>query len=160
MTPEKVASTHPYVKKAASFIHDGELAIAVVPDLYASAVEIREHLWRELRDDAPELVALVEELPDDAGLLSERVAALDPGELSRYVEAAGDVERRLQGIVAEVLEAERVGVLDDLIDLGADSLTVVRMSTLISERLGAEISLEAVFDASTIRALARLVEHQ
>lgn len=166
MTAEKLALAHPYVKSAALFTHAGELAIAVVPELYSSAVEIRDHLWREMAGDAPTLVILVAELPVGADgavrqdLLSRRVGTLEPGELSRYAEPAGEVERALQRIVAEAVGVERVGVLDDLIDLGGDSLAVVRVSALISERLGAEIPLEAVFEASTVRGIARLVERE
>ncbi|MFC4118851.1 phosphopantetheine-binding protein [Nonomuraea zeae] len=155
---DRIAIEHPYVLAAASFDHRGEFAIAVVPELYACAVEIREHLWQAMGADAPTLVALVDELPDGDEALSDAVSVLDDGVLSRYVEAGGETERLLQRIVAECVEADRVGVLDDFIDLGGDSLSVVKVSALIRARLGADLSLEAVFDASTVRDLALLVE--
>jgi acyl carrier protein len=155
------AITHSDVEDAVAAVVDGELVLAVVPRMYASAVDIRDYVWRAVGDDnAPALVALVPVLPADIDALREAIPTLEPTQVSRYVEARDELERQLRDIVAEAVQAPRVGALDDFIDLGGDSLSAVTLSTLVHERLGADLLLENVFEASTVRGIAEAVRRQ
>ena len=156
-TIEDVALTHPDVSQAREFRLGAETAVAVVPAVFSSAVEIRNHVWEQLGDGDPVLVALVDEIPGDPAALVSIVAGLDGTQVSRYTEPDGGLEVALRDIMAETVPASRIGVLDDFIDLGGDSLSAVQLSTLIQERLGVSLRLETVFEASTVRGLATAV---
>lgn len=156
----RVAGTHPDVRDCVAMVVDSELVLAVAPRDYASAVEIRDHVWAELGERSPRLVVLVSNLPSSATELREVVAKLEATQQSRYVEAGNELESQLCDIVKEAVQAPRVGALDDFIDLGGDSLSAVALSTLIEERLGVGLLLETVFEASTARGLAEAVRSQ
>ncbi|TCC36300.1 phosphopantetheine-binding protein [Kribbella speibonae] len=155
---------HPDVLEAVTYEEAGEFVVAVVPTSYTSAVGIREHLWKH--HAFPAHVVVVRELPTttdgavDLATLGAEVAALDESQRSRYVAPSGDLEEHLAALVAEVLDIDRVGVLDDFMDLGGDSMHVIQLSTLIMQRFGADLSLEAFFEASSVRNLAQAVQHK
>jgi acyl carrier protein len=60
-------------------------------------------------------------------------------------------------MLAELLETEAVGVFDDLFELGADSLTTMRLASRIRDRFGLELSFDEVFERRTIAELASVV---
>lgn len=71
---------------------------------------------------------------------------------------AGAVETRIAGIVAMALTLERVGLDDDLLALGADSLLATRISFQIYDAFRVHISLAMFFDHPTVRAMAAQVD--
>jgi acyl carrier protein len=159
-----ITVSHPDVQAAVTYEENGEFIVAVVPKSYASAVDIREHLWKRHAFQA--LVVVVDELPTtadgafDLAKLGEQVDSLNESQKSRFVAASGDLEKQLAELVGEILEIERVGALDDFIDMGGSSMHLIQLSTLIMDRFGADLSLEAVFEAGTVRNLAGLVQQR
>jgi amino acid adenylation domain-containing protein len=71
-----------------------------------------------------------------------------------YVAPRDEVERLLAAIWEEVLGVERVGVRDDFFDLGGHSLLATQVVVRIRERLGVELPLARLFEASTLAAAA------
>ncbi|GAA1270030.1 acyl carrier protein [Saccharothrix xinjiangensis] len=74
-----------------------------------------------------------------------------------------DVEARLSAIradVAEVLAVEPDRSLDEvpLLELGADSLCMVEIAARLREAHGVEVTPETLFEARTIKDLARLAD--
>ena len=84
---------------------------------------------------------------------SSKIANLKPG----YVAPRDSVEMELAQIWAAVFKLPRVGVMDDFFDLGGHSLFGARLLKNIEERLGKELSLASLLDASTIDRQARLI---
>jgi thioesterase domain-containing protein/acyl carrier protein len=64
------------------------------------------------------------------------------------------LERQLAEIAAETLELPAVGAHDDLFQLGATSLTVMRLVIRIEQRLGTAVPVSALITAPTIAELA------
>ncbi|MDH6624461.1 nonribosomal peptide synthetase DhbF [Streptomyces sp. LBL] len=64
------------------------------------------------------------------------------------------LENELTTIWREVLATDQVGPLDTFFDLGGTSLLLIRVQTLIGERLGHELTVVDLFDHPTVRALA------
>jgi len=58
-------------------------------------------------------------------------------------------------VIREVLDVARVGLDDDFLELGGDSLHAIQAANLLEERLGIQVSLEDFFDAATVRGLVR-----
>ncbi len=74
-----------------------------------------------------------------------------------YQAPEGEVEKQLAGIWQELLGVERIGACDDFFELGGHSLLAIRLLSRIRQTLSAEVSLDAIFEAATIRELATLV---
>ncbi|MEO3755606.1 phosphopantetheine-binding protein [Streptomyces sp. B6B3] len=154
------ALTHPDVREALAFRHDDAWALAVVPVRFTSVIEIREHLWSLLAEDGPALVALVDALPADPDAFAATLPTLPATRITRFVPPHSELERTLCAMVAEsvgVPDASRVGLDDDFLDLGADSMSVIQLVTLVQESLGVELPLEEAVDAGSVRALAHAV---
>ncbi|MGW5237374.1 amino acid adenylation domain-containing protein [Monashia sp. NPDC004114] len=89
-------------------------------------------------------------LPEPSGTRASLAAAFAP--------ARTDVERRLAGIVGDVLGAGQVGIDDDFFDLGGHSLLAVRVSARASADFDCKVTLEMVFTNPTVRTLAARIE--
>ncbi len=68
------------------------------------------------------------------------------------------LEQTLTAVWSEVLRIPDVGVDEDFVELGGDSLLAVRMIVRVRERLDVELPLDAVFTEGTIAKLARWIE--
>ncbi|WP_040704264.1 non-ribosomal peptide synthetase, partial [Nocardia takedensis] len=68
------------------------------------------------------------------------------------------VQETVAAVFAEVLDLDRVGVDDDFFDLGGNSLIATRVVARIGAALGASIPVRALFEATTVEALAARVE--
>ena len=67
-------------------------------------------------------------------------------------------EAALLGLWAALLGRRDIGPDDDFFALGGHSLLATRLVAAIADRLGVELPLISVFEAPTIRQLARRVE--
>jgi syringomycin synthetase protein SyrE len=81
--------------------------------------------------------------------------------VTRPSASRGEPQTVLQESVArlwcEVLGLERVGIDDNFFDVGGHSMSAVKITRLVQERLGVRIPLEAVFDRPTVAELAQAV---
>jgi fengycin family lipopeptide synthetase B len=68
------------------------------------------------------------------------------------------LEKELGAIWANVLNRDHVSSHDNFLDLGGQSLDVIRVISLISQRLGIELSLETVFEHPTVAELALTIK--
>ncbi len=67
------------------------------------------------------------------------------------------VEREITQAWAEVLEFDRVGIHDDFLDLGGDSLLLMRIVARIQARFGRGLWVEALWYATTVAGMADIV---
>ncbi|HSR26342.1 MAG TPA: condensation domain-containing protein, partial [Candidatus Eisenbacteria bacterium] len=75
-----------------------------------------------------------------------------------FVPPATDLERAVADVFGQTLEVERVGAADGFFDLGGHSLLAARATYQLSERLGVELPLRAIFEHPTPAKLARAIE--
>jgi amino acid adenylation domain-containing protein len=69
-----------------------------------------------------------------------------------------DLERRLAELWAALLDFRQIGIHDDVLALGADSLTVMQMLSRLKAGFGVDFSFKDIFDAPTVAALAARIE--
>ncbi|MBS0393764.1 MAG: hypothetical protein JSR54_04015 [Proteobacteria bacterium] len=66
----------------------------------------------------------------------------------------GAIEQKLTAICEAVLERGRVGLDDNLFELGASSLKLIEIHEQIDQEFPGEVDLTELFDFPTIAALA------
>ena len=75
-----------------------------------------------------------------------------------YEAARTATEQALADIWAQVLQLDRVGVHDDFFDNGGQSLRATQVLAKLRQRFAVELPLRALFESSTVEALAHRVE--
>ncbi|MGC8100977.1 amino acid adenylation domain-containing protein [Metapseudomonas otitidis] len=127
---------------------------------------IREALKAALRRQLPDYMVpahwvLLESMPLNAnGKLDRKaLAQLDTRQLLADYEAPrSELEQRLAGIWAELLQVERVGLKDNFFELGGHSLLLVRVASRLKNELGIDLPMQDFYTATSIEELAALIE--
>ncbi|MGW0994692.1 amino acid adenylation domain-containing protein [Streptomyces sp. NPDC002523] len=107
----------------------------------------------------PSVIAVLDTWPlTPAGKVDrERLPKPVPARTAAMEQPSNETERILAGLAAKAMGAVRVGVRDDLLELGMHSLQAMRFATEASSELGREIGLCTVFAERTVAALAAAV---
>ncbi|MCA9715211.1 MAG: amino acid adenylation domain-containing protein [Myxococcales bacterium] len=107
----------------------------------------------------PELYVQRDAFPLNANGKVDRRALPAPGDgdaaRDDFVAPETPLERALATIWEEVLEVERVGANDNFFRLGGHSLLALTMVLRVESELGRSISIGALFELPSLRALAR-----
>ncbi|MBB4634030.1 non-ribosomal peptide synthetase [Longimicrobium terrae] len=122
---------------------------------------LREQLRRTLPAHfVPSAFVALDEMPLTPNGKLDRKALPAPAMTSAeaYVAPRTPVEEVLAGAWAEVLGVARVGVDDNVFDLGAHSLLATRVVARVAEVFGVEMTVRAVFEAPTVALLAGRVD--
>lgn len=117
----------------------------------------------------PRRILVLKELPTSAvgkvvrRRLVEMVASLD-GPTSTSVNVGGlqddrmkNLQELLLGIWRDVLEVAHVGLDDDFLEMGGDSLGATRFIARVRTALGCSLGYRELFDHSTVRRVAELL---
>ncbi|MFY1634817.1 non-ribosomal peptide synthase/polyketide synthase [Solwaraspora sp. WMMB335] len=158
-------TAHPDVARAVVAVRDdrqGDPALVgyMVPERPgADPAAVREDLRRILPDHlVPVAMVVLPEIPLTPNGKLDRDALPDPEfASSRGRDPRTPEEEILCGLFAEVLGLEQVGAEDDFFDLGGHSLLGTRLISGIRAKLGFEVRLLTLFEASTPAALARAI---
>jgi acyl carrier protein len=142
--------------------HDGrDVAIAAAEvSEYVSGPILRDHVRRELGDDSGLAgVLIVEHMPIadgtvDAGFLASAVAE---GRCALFEDPRDDVERRVAAIWSEQMDVRSVGVNDDFLELGGDSLSALGIIAAIETEFGRPLDVYEFMTATSIRRLAEIL---
>jgi acyl carrier protein len=71
-----------------------------------------------------------------------------------FIAPRNETEARLAALWAEFLGRDQVGIIDNIFDLGSDSVQMTKLITRISEAFDVELTIRNFFDAPTVQALA------
>jgi len=138
---------------------------AVVLGPVASVVDLRDHLWdTAAHADLPDLLVPMRELPrEPAGEVDTvqiEAEALDrPGNCT-FRAPGTQTEQAVAAVWREVLGRARISADDNFLDLGGDSMTAALLLDLTNERLGVELSLGDMLAASSLAALAHIIDNR
>ncbi|MBZ4377474.1 non-ribosomal peptide synthetase, partial [Corallococcus sp. AS-1-6] len=139
---------------------DKRLVAYVTPKANAS-LEV-ETLKTHLRQGLPEYMVpttfvVLEALPLNSNGKVDRKALPEPEAPqsgNTYEAPRTEVEAKLASIWAEVLRLPQVGVKDSFFELGGHSLLATQVVSRVRADLGVELPLRALFESSTVEALA------
>jgi phthiocerol/phenolphthiocerol synthesis type-I polyketide synthase E len=106
--------------------------------------------------DAREEPARADPARTDPGVMVARSTRARPRpELAApYAPPSNDMEAKLAQIWQEILGVEPIGIDDDYIDLGGDSLLATRLVDRIVTELNTTLSIVTLYDRPTVRELA------
>ncbi len=170
---EEVLLEHPTIEQAAVFAipHPtlGEEVAAVITLCQGANVteqDVRLFAAAHLADfKVPARVVITTDIPKGPTGKVQRLtlarslgltehASCVPAGVQGSVAPTTPLERLLVGIYREVLRLEHIGVLDDFLSLGGDSLLALQIVARIQQLCQVEIPLVRFFELSTIRQLA------
>ncbi|WP_367140667.1 MULTISPECIES: amino acid adenylation domain-containing protein [Streptomyces] len=177
---EAVLATHPRVRQAAVVVHDSatggqQLVGYVVPASDGEgeraepaggagqltlgpglgAAELRAFLARRLPQAmVPATITVVDEMPLTPNGKADRAALPRPQfRGADYRAPRTHLEEVLADSFAEALALARVGIDDDFLALGGDSIQAMRVAARLRGR-GVEVSFRQIFESRTVAALA------
>lgn len=117
---------------------------------------LRDRLPRHM---VPEDFVWLDRLPLTVnGKLDQRALPDPEPRAARGRAPQGPVEQALAGIFADLLGIDAPGTEDDFFDLGGNSLMATRLVTAIEDRFGIALRVAALFESSSIAALARRID--
>ena len=139
-----------------------QLVAYVVPreQAHLAGEGLRERLAAELPAAmVPSHWVVLDRLPLNANGKLDRKALPRPALDDRPYEApSGPLEVRLAELWQELLQVPRVGRHDHFFELGGHSLLATRLLSRIRDALGVTVPLAQAFEATTVAAMAEVVE--
>jgi amino acid adenylation domain-containing protein len=164
---ESVLAQHPGVRLAVATAvgeprGERRLAAYVVPaDGRATVVALREYLEERLPAYMqPSAIVFVETLPLTPNGKVDRQALRPPTPSDGAAAGAPPLERRettqrIAEIVGRILALDRIQTDASLLDLGANSIDMVRIANLAEQELGFRPRVDVLYREPTVAALAR-----
>jgi acyl carrier protein len=151
-----VLTAHPAVRRAlaTTIRHNGrDVAIGVAEySEYVCGPELREHVWQRLGAEC----GLDGVLPVDTLPL-----AGDTLDADRVVSPADPVEERLLTIWTRALNVDnRIGVHDDFLDLGGDSVVAIEILAEIEKEFGEALDVYEFMESYSIRGIATILRER
>ena len=135
-------------------------------EVSGARTKLRERLNVRLKEIlpgymVPTYLVFLEELPlTPNGKLDRRALPVPDASFMQRIYAApqGTVEQTLAAVWADVLGVLQVGREDNFFELGGHSLLATQATAMAQMQLGANVSLDLIFKASTLRDYAIAVD--
>ena len=160
----KVLSAHPGVRRAETAIvrHDGRDVAIAAAELsgYVSGPILRNHVRQELGEDSGLAgVLIVEHMPmtDGAVDVEYLASAVAKGRCTLFEDPRDDVERRVAAIWSAQMDIRSVGVHDDFLELGGDSLSALGIIAAIETEFDRPLDVYEFMSAASVRRLAEIL---
>jgi aryl carrier-like protein len=170
---EAVLSSHPRVSEAVAVVRGEGVDKRVVAYFVAAGDEVEALSVSELRGYMAERVpaymipqqfVLLDSLPLTSNGKVDRKALPEPGgerpELEgQYVAPRTELEESIAGLCADILGVERVGVYDNLFELGCNSIQAMLIVSRVRESLRVELPLQRLFEEPSVDGLTVAIAH-
>jgi len=166
---ESVLRQHPTVRESIVLVEENQGEKRLVAYAVAEEGVDKEELRQSLKERLPAYMiparlVMVSELPltengkvDRLKLLEYAATVEDEAQENGYVEPRNELERTIASIWREMLGAERVGVYDNIFDLGGHSLLLMQVHARMRKRLPEHTSVK-VTDLFLYPTIDSLVE--
>ncbi|MDD3445056.1 MAG: amino acid adenylation domain-containing protein [Zavarzinia sp.] len=139
----------------------GKMLVAYLVGTMPEAADLRAELAKSLPDYMiPSAFVPLDTLPLSINGKLDRALLPAPEWRDQlgYVAPRTPTEEVLATLWAEIFEVDKVGIHDNLFDLGGDSIQAARMISTLQARFNLEIPLVSVFSKPTIAGLAEEIE--
>jgi len=160
----EVLAAHPGVHRAeaATVRHDGQDVTVAAVELgeYLSGPILREYVRRQLgEDNGLAGVLTVERIPMAGGAVDVEylASAVADGRCTLFADPRDDVERRLTAIWSQQMDVHLVGVHDDFLELGGDSLSALGIISAIETEFDRSLDVYEFMSAASVARLADIL---
>lgn len=135
------------------------LCAYIIPEGEYEEETLCKYLSTQLPDYMiPAYFILVDEIPLSPNGKVDRNALPDPtvntSTEKAYISPANEMEKTLTEIWEQVLKIEKLGVTDNLFNLGANSLKIIIGMSKIHKEIGIQIPLAEIFQNPTVRTMS------
>jgi acyl carrier protein len=142
--------------------HDGRDVAIAAAELsgYVSGPILRNHVRRELGEDSGLAgVMIVEQMPLADGVLDAEylASAVTDGRCTLFEDPRDEIERRVAAIWSAQMDLLSVGVNDDFLELGGDSLSALGIIAAIETEFGRSLDVYEFMNATSVRRLAEVL---
>ncbi len=170
---ESTLRSHPLIKDAVVILREdipGEprlVAYVIAPGPQIGAGDLRAHAAKSLPEYMlPSTIVTLDRYPLSASGKINRRALPSPESLPSQIApdhpeataANGELETKLLAIFRDVLRNDTIGVTDSFFRYGGYSLLTVRLFSRIDREFNVRLPISLLFDAPTVRELARVIE--
>jgi amino acid adenylation domain-containing protein len=164
---ERILVEHPAIKDAVVTVHQngtGEKKLAAYitlrPDQSTTAKQMRSHLRERLPEYMfPSWFVVLNSLPltstgkvDRKSLPAPTSESLGPEQ--EYVAPRNPTEEIVAAVFAEVLQTDRIGILDNFFESGGHSLLATQLASRLREIFQVEVPLRRIFEDPTVAGVA------
>ena len=135
------------------------------PEAETDIPELREHIQKTLPAYmVPSVFIFMEQLPLNAnGKIDRAALSFDASEhmveTRNYKGPRNQIESILTDIWTEILKLERIGIHDDFLDLGGESIQAGLISLEIRDRFNVELPMIMFIEGMTIASMAEEIYH-
>src|SRR5262249_11662490 len=135
-----------------------------MPQAHVTAAQMRKHLAQSLPEYMiPALFMAIGEIPKTPNGKIDRinlpeVSSTRPSLETPFTPPNTELTRTLAKIWAEVLGVTEVGIHDDFLELGGDSLRAAQIVSRVTRHLRVQLPMTTLFGAPTVAEMARLLE--
>ena len=164
---ERVLLAHPAIKETVVAVHENGTAdkrlaayATLKPGQFANATQMRNHLRERLPEYMlPTWFVLLNSLPLTSTGKIDRRALPAPtnenlGPEQEYFAPRTPTEEIVGAIFAELLQRNRMGILDNFFESGGHSLLAVQLASRLRETFQVEVSLRRIFENPTVAGVA------
>ncbi|PYV47849.1 MAG: non-ribosomal peptide synthase [Acidobacteria bacterium] len=164
---ETALATHPLVKQALATVQQTAVEkklvafITAKTDMSAAPGELRKHLIDRLPDYmVPSSFVTLDRMPltpngkIDRNALPTVSSANEDHAHAEWPTPADPMENMIASVLRRVLAIENIGSNSNFFDLGADSLSILRVAVKLEELLGREVVVIDLFRNPTVKSLA------
>ncbi|HTF29650.1 MAG TPA: phosphopantetheine-binding protein, partial [Flavitalea sp.] len=144
---------------------DKYLVAYYIADAEISTADLRNRLKNYLPDYMiPTYFKRMESFPlTDNGKVDRKalrnLAVISKEENTDYVAPETEFEKMLSEIWSEVLQIEKIGVHDNFLELGGNSLAAIRITSRVNKAFDLELPVNTVFENPNISQLANHIEN-
>jgi amino acid adenylation domain-containing protein len=164
---EAALVSHPQVKAACVIVQTQTqgnpriLAYFVADEKDNLVIILRDFLQAKLPDYMmPAALIPIDTIPlTNHGKVDKKALPIPSGKeiVKSYVAPRNQVETTICSLMADILQLETVGVMDNFFEIGGDSIRVTQLVTHLREIYKTELALPEVFHNSNPEALALLI---
>jgi len=167
---EDILLGHPLVKEGAAVkrtINGSEALVAYVT--YSTKEEADEELLTEGLKEylleklpmgmIPNQIVSLKEIPKKANGKINYQALPNPMDSKerRYIAPRNEIEEKLAGIWSEILEVEEIGIHDNFLQLGGNSLNIMALISKLHKEFNIKISFGEIFNNPTIITQSKII---
>jgi amino acid adenylation domain-containing protein/thioester reductase-like protein len=134
---------------------DSFLVAYVVADASVTSLLLKQYISQLVPEYMiPSFFVFMEDIPltnngkvDRKQLLAQKI---EPAPTSTYFAPRNDFEKTFQEILEQTLRIERIGIDDNILELGADSLTLMKITIILLEK-NYLVNIQDIYELKTIR---------